>query len=578
MSVYTVLPPLGDEGDYATLSPERYDASGGDPDAWCLGVNLTAPGSWLVAAFAGQLSAVPPDEMPPAGIPVKIPRPEDGQLAAFDDHGLLSPISSQIPATTTVYVSPLAVEGVSEFNAWLSSAAFGTEVRWVRYTNVDVESLRETVLTLPRIGALEGLTDDEVLSVFLAGEVAVGVPQGYDFGQVSASVDDGRTSFGIHTDVGYVDPVALLIARNPFSGFCAAAGTNWPFLDETTAKSATLTALVPMPVLHHARIAYGLTDTEWRALGATQKNLYWLRLRAKYLGTTTPFVFALDDMANVFQLEALVEFYLAFPAPAQYQTGDPIPDHAIVPVDLTDAATAWHFVILEPFVDLLESGDPIGPSYAMDPYVGTRGTFGPDRYDAILFLVHQGVVKGWHRWTSYTAHSWLDLDQPRDKSSIVGNRAYTFKSRNASTTATINYAFIVYDRIESGKETCSGKYYYDPATPIPDDPDNKTEVMVHVGYTKTAAHTQGYNGSSGCIVSPSFMRLREQMLGLSAAAVPLRDPLDVLRGVTLTQAMQIFKDDLKVFNENPSGTLIELWNRKFTGQLWIVRPDESTHK
>jgi hypothetical protein len=168
MSLYDLIAPFEDDVDYQTFSPEKYDASGGDPEAWRLCVRLTAPGQRIVAAIAGQLSTVPPDEIPPSGIPVKIPRQQDGALAATDDQGPLTPLPAITPESTTLYLSPFEGEGASAFADVLRGAGFGTEIRWVKYTNVDVESLRELTLTIPRLGQVEGMTDDDVFAAFLA--------------------------------------------------------------------------------------------------------------------------------------------------------------------------------------------------------------------------------------------------------------------------------------------------------------------------------------------------------------------------------------------------------------------------
>jgi hypothetical protein len=280
-------------------------------------------------------------------------------------------------------------------------------------------------------------------------------------------------------------------------------------------------------------------------------------------------------MPNVFQLEALIEFYLAYPRPKQ--TGVDVASGPSSPVDLTDPSTTWHFVFLEPFLDLLQSPEMIGPEYSLNPVTINGVVYGPDRLDAVLFLLYQGVPKRWHRWTTYTAHSSIGETATTNQSSIVGNIPYAFKSRNASGTAAINYAFIVYDHInDARKEACPGRFYYDPS--LADDPDGKTEVMVHVAYTNTETNPQDYNGSAGCLVSPSFMRLRDQMIGFRSPQPPLKDKIDALLGASLAKSAEIFKNDLTVFASSPADSIISAWNQAFEGKLWLIRPDESTPK
>jgi hypothetical protein len=576
MGRYDLIAPFGDDADYQAFAPEKYDASGGSPAAWRLSVRLTAADQPIVAALAGQLSTVAPDEIPPTGIPVKIPRPQDGALAATDDPGLLVSPPPTTPESTTLYLSPFEGDGAFAFGDLLRSAGLGTEIRWLKYTNVDVESLRELTLTIPRLGALETMTDDDVFAAFLAGELTVGAGSGTTIGRISASVDDGTMEFAVHTDVGYADPVAMWQAVNPLSRF-SAIETSWPYLSSAEARHAAVTSLFPMAVLHHARIAYQLTDPEWRALGDTQKTLYWAALRAKYgQGAASPFLFAREDMPNVFQLEALIEFYLAYPRPAQ---GGFVPDGPSTPVDLVDPSTTWHFVFLEPFVDLLGAPEMIGPAYALEPVTIDSVVYGQDRFDAALFLVYNGVPRHWHRWTTYTAHTWLtghDQKSLEQQSSIVGNIPYTFKSRNGSITPAINYAFIVFDPDTNAKEACPGRFYYNDD--LHDDANGKTEVMVHVAYTDTATNPQAYNGSAGCLVSPSFMRLRDQMLGFLSTSPAWNTKLEPLRGASLGKSADIYAADLKVFASKPRDSIINVWNTAFQGKLWLVRPDESTKR
>jgi hypothetical protein len=102
--------------------------------------------------------------------------------------------------------------------------------------------------------------------------------------------------------------------------------------------------------------------------------------------------------------------------------------------------------------------------------------------------------------------------------------------------------------------------------------------MVHVAYTNTATNPQDYSGSAGCLVSPSFMRLRDQMLGYLRTSRSWNTRLEQLRGASLAKSADIFKADLKVFESKPGESIINVWNRAFQGKLWLVRPDESTKK
>lgn len=96
---------------------------------------------------------------------------------------------------------------------------------------------------------------------------------------------------------------------------------NWPIVksrnkDDTI--NITKVHLYPMPVLLDMHKRHSMNTQDWRKVGDNQKKL-WRKLLLKHAGyalrsNVSPFDFNLLDWHNIFQLEALIEFYVNFDA------------------------------------------------------------------------------------------------------------------------------------------------------------------------------------------------------------------------------------------------------------------------
>jgi hypothetical protein len=97
--------------------------------------------------------------------------------------------------------------------------------------------------------------------------------------------------------------------------------------------------------------------------------------------------------------------------------------------------------------------------------------------------------------------------------------------------------------------------------------------MIHIGYTRDTANPEkNYNGSGGCIASPSFPRLRRRIA--EAYLANTQSPKDIRFFVNATHKMCVvrwFAAKIGLFDN-------ALWNHTVTGDLWIVHPDEATTK
>jgi hypothetical protein len=98
----------------------------------------------------------------------------------------------------------------------------------------------------------------------------------------------------------------------------------WPVIDPDLSTDAaielTQSTLFTWPILNDLRKRKTLTRAQWRTVGDNQKRIYRRRLlartgRAPADNTEPPFEFNNHDSLNVFQLEAVTEFYANFDDP-----------------------------------------------------------------------------------------------------------------------------------------------------------------------------------------------------------------------------------------------------------------------
>lgn len=274
----------------------------------------------FVAVCNGKLSARPPQ----AGIfasnqPVTIPA-----------------AGAAPPATVILYlhVSPMIGAGNPAFR--IRSRQVGAIAAFA-YINVSTASLEAGLAelldnaTVPRAA----LTRAQAVEHLVRGTLDVPVTVGHAIGAASASGAPAgavRLGFTVVTQLGPLDPAHIYDHMREFvedgqsdvDAFLGVAPKSWPVIDPGTSTAfaiqLTQSALYSWPILDHLRVTRGLTPSEWRTVHDNQKALWRQRLlkRAGHApaNSLTP-AFAFDDIdwKNVFQLEAIVEFYANYPDP-----------------------------------------------------------------------------------------------------------------------------------------------------------------------------------------------------------------------------------------------------------------------
>ena len=170
------------------------------------------------------------------------------------------------------------------------------------------------------------LTLDQIVNMLVAGELEVPIPSGHSIGQVS-----GNAGFRVITTRGSFDPsyfydwMRAFVDEGPAAvdAFLALVPKTWPLFSATSKAQVlqeTATSIFPMDVLLDARTRVTLTAAEWRTVGNNQKALWREQLMQRQgvapAGSTAPrFEFVDPQSRNVFQLEALTEFYANFDDP-----------------------------------------------------------------------------------------------------------------------------------------------------------------------------------------------------------------------------------------------------------------------
>ena len=277
-----------------------------------------------------------------------------GKISTTEPTGFLrpsqEPIDAEASASTalTLYLQPTTAKAHPEFQALAQAvaqrygsfdAAFSAaSIGYLVYRNVDVAeakaALCNRIKTRPARAA--GGCDDKAWDRFLAGDGQILVQAGDRIGAAGRSylpstpVNRMQVAVGLRTHFGMVDLGSFYSTMTGTAGVqsppAAAAlatrlGVHVPLIDPARAVDAVGDdRLWPWSALVDYKRAKNLKYSEWRRLGDRQKSKY----RAQLLARTRPaiaapntprFDFDVDDIFNVFQLEAVVEFYMNLAEP-----------------------------------------------------------------------------------------------------------------------------------------------------------------------------------------------------------------------------------------------------------------------
>ena len=217
-------------------------------------------------------------------------------------------------------------------------ASNAASIGYIAFRNVDVAAAKTAlchrIKTNSRRAA--GVCDDKAWDRFLAGDGSILIQAGDRLGAAGMPYLPGtpanrwQVAVGLRTHFGMVDLGSFYAALSATAGVqsppAAAAlvprmGVRVPLIDPARAVRAVGTDRIwPWSALVDYKRAKNLRYSEWRQLGDLQKDLYRAQLLARVRPAVAPantarFDFDVDDLANVFQLEAVAEFYLNLTEP-----------------------------------------------------------------------------------------------------------------------------------------------------------------------------------------------------------------------------------------------------------------------
>lgn len=290
----------------------------------------------VYAAVAGVLSTRPPG--PVATCEARPLRLDGTALAPVPVNLYLTPTFAKLDPAYGHALAPL-LHAVAHSPAERTDTARGVEaLRWFEYGNLDAEEMK--IALCPSVTTSKGrsaVCNEKAWADFLAGNGEIHVRAGQKLGRAGTAYLAGSSAgalqmwFGVMAEAGPHDPGffyqaaegSLLAADAPL----AAAARNgplrvrWPLIPVGTAANVIgANHLLPYTALLQARNDLDLTYEQWRAVGDRQKALYLAQLLMRFRPDLAQagvrrFAFNMRDQHNVFQLEAVTEFFMNYPDP-----------------------------------------------------------------------------------------------------------------------------------------------------------------------------------------------------------------------------------------------------------------------
>ncbi|MEL4897671.1 hypothetical protein [Crocosphaera sp. Alani8] len=269
------------------------------------------------------------------------------------------------------------------------------------------------------------------------------------------------------------------------------------------------------------------------------------------------------------------------------------------------------------------NGELSNLNYNLGPDKPDKGK-GFDQYEALLFIIHNGKVYKKLRWSSFTSRNAAKKEY---LSSIKGNELYDFASVTATRSNFQNYCFRVVDRNANYDGVRKARFYFEPIVTPDEAAPNQNPVDGGKGKTGIRLHDGNRgasgSGSNGCLVSPSFYELRDQLIflyGEDYGKFKLITEKDIEKQLKIwiaygkerktsrayfkkylslkkqardefdKKAKEIDKDD-SLTNEEKKAKKDKIkkqidkkllsniltpsdWNNKLVGTVWLIRPDE----
>ena len=247
------------------------------------------------------------------------------------------PIDGDDPEVVDLFLELDAAAGLNSV-FWAKIVEHGI-VRGFVYRNILVSSLEAALAelldqaTLPPSGSRQSTVDmlvRNLIKVNVPVGHAIGIPGRAPTSQIP--FDTREFAFGVYNYAGPLDPSAFYDSMREFvddastdiDAFVALTPKHWPLIPDQAPFATALTQasamLLPYSALTRYRDTAALTYAEFRQLGDAQKQLYREQLHYRFdvrlpNSSEPPFSFNDADTTNLFQLEAIAEFFLNFTEP-----------------------------------------------------------------------------------------------------------------------------------------------------------------------------------------------------------------------------------------------------------------------
>lgn len=261
----------------------------------------------------------------------------------------LTPTLSKLQPDFIAAIRPLAYEALDHQETDDDLVTNINVLQCFVYLNVDANSVREVIS--PGLGELldkNNLTPKEKQETeelkkrwekFLNGKSSKLLKLGDNIGNAgnpilfeTQSLDVRQVGFGVLTKYGRHDPGFFFQISRDYASvennqlvdelYTDVLGIHWPLIPyDSDPEQVGTDTLYPYSALIDYKEERGLTYRQWRDIGSRQKALYLQRLKRRVRPssieeTDVPrFKFNMEDFNNLFQIEAIVEYFMNDPEP-----------------------------------------------------------------------------------------------------------------------------------------------------------------------------------------------------------------------------------------------------------------------
>ena len=327
----TIVPPGGNPPFPGWSCPQKFGRrlTSGRRSAWADLQTNDPPARNCIAVFDGLLTTrIPTGFLDPPGKPPASPTAGSAPITVY-----------LVPGTVKTSGEWLALGKAvaGQFTSSVDPTLHQDCISYIAYRNLDAASVKLAL----------GVTNAAQWNAFVAGRWKLAASVGQSIGNAAGSLPAQpanapfQVSVAIGTRFGMLDPAAFyaamatapLVTAPPSAGTLATLlGNGAPLIGDQAVDAVGQADIWPWCALMEYQHRKALTYRQWRRLGDLQKSKYRDQLLALVRPSSapagaTPFAFDGDDLLNVFQIEAVAEFFVNCPEP--WSTAPPVQPGAV---------------------------------------------------------------------------------------------------------------------------------------------------------------------------------------------------------------------------------------------------------